>query len=282
MEDSFVLTLENKEPIFRELSLCFCGKSDCHPDHSIGPAAHPNYVLHYILSGKGQYHLDGRTYTLEKDQGFIMEPNVVSSYKADHDEPWSYLWIGFEGSLAEPILEQLGLSHHSPTFSADCGQQLLSVVTDILKCEHIGIRKELQMQALLLRFFSCLADTICSDNLLFQREKQNYYVRAAEAFIRERYADDLKMQEIAQHVGISRGYLVTLFQNILHMSPSEYLANFRLTRAHEQLAITDLPISTIAEKCGYQNPLVFSRAFKKNDWYDTVSISTEHTRKTPD
>ncbi|MDO4287196.1 MAG: AraC family transcriptional regulator, partial [Eubacteriales bacterium] len=96
----------------------------------------------------------------------------------------------------------------------------------------------------------------------FQLERQNYYVRAATEFIQENYADDIKVQDIADHVGISRNYLSTLFQNILQVSPNAYLANFRLTRAKEQLTITDLSIGAIADMCGYRDPLVFSKAFK--------------------
>ena len=69
-------------------------------------------------------------------------------------------------------------------------------------------------------------------------------------------------RRLAEHLEISRNYLSTLFQTILHTSPSEYLANFRLTRAKEQLTITALPIGTIASMCGYRDPLVFSKAFK--------------------
>ena len=73
------------------------------------------------------------------------------------------------------------------------------------------------------------------------------------------------MADIAAHISVSRSYLSTLFQNTLGQSPSEYLANFRLTRGAEQLTITDLPVSAIAGLCGYRDPLVFSKAFKQKN-----------------
>lgn len=98
---SWVLTLQDKKPPFQDLYLCFCGRSICQPDHSIGPAAHPNYVLHYILEGKGEYRINNHVYSLSAGQGFLMKPNIMSSYKADHTTPWKYLWIGFDGSYAK-------------------------------------------------------------------------------------------------------------------------------------------------------------------------------------
>ena len=79
MEDEYTLTLEDKESHFDELHLSMCGHSVCYPDNNIGPAAHSCYVLHYILDGKGEYRIDGRTYTLEKNEGFLMMPNRVCS-----------------------------------------------------------------------------------------------------------------------------------------------------------------------------------------------------------
>lgn len=263
MEKDYTLTLEGKNSHFHELHMNFCGHSVCYPDNSIGPAAHPCYVLHYILDGRGQYQVDGRTYTLGKNQGFLMEPNVVSSYKADHDDPWTYLWIGFEGSNAKVFLEAMGFSHHSLTYSAGCGSELLKIINAMLKCELEGLEQELFLHAQMFLFFSCLSHDLSTDQTIFRRDKQNYYVRAAEEFIREHYAENITVQDIADAAEISRSYLTTLFQTILHTSPSEYLSDFRLTRAHELLGITNDPVSKIAESCGYQNPLVFTRAFKK-------------------
>ncbi|MCD8355849.1 MAG: AraC family transcriptional regulator [Clostridia bacterium] len=262
MENSYVLTIEDKEKQFHELRLCFCGHSICQPEHSFGPSVRPVYILHYILEGKGQYHLDGRTYTLGPEQGFLIEPNVMTSYEADHAEPWTYLWIGFEGSCAQKLLGQMGLSHRTPTFSASCGAQLIAIVKNMMESECKGLEHELYIQAQVYQFFACLSHDLSDRANVFQQEKQNYYVRAATEFIQENYADDIKVQDIADYVGISRNYLSTLFQNILQVSPNAYLANFRLTRAKEQLTITDLSISTIADMCGYHDPLVFSKAFK--------------------
>ena len=120
----------------------------------------------------------------------------------------------------------------------------------------------LEMESLLYRFFAHLARDLSRQRDMVYPEQQNYYVRTAVEYIQEHYAEDIRVRDIAEHLEISRNYLSTLFQTILHTSPSEYLANFRLTRAKEQLTITTLSIGTIAGMCGYHDPLVFSKAFK--------------------
>lgn len=41
------------------------------------------------------------------------------------------------------------------------------------------------------------------------------------------------------------------------------MTQFRLTRAKEQLTLTDASVANIAMSCGYQDPQVFSKAFKQ-------------------
>ncbi|WP_394273484.1 AraC family ligand binding domain-containing protein [Butyricicoccus sp.] len=261
MEESYVRTMERKRQN-QELYLCFCGYSLCQPGHSFGPAVRPNYILHYVLKGKGKYQIGGRTYELEQGQGFLIEPNVMTFYEADEADPWTYLWIGFDGTRAKKLLEEMGLTGRMPTFHGDCGEQLLDVVKSMLHCEAEDLPDMLEMESLLYRFFAHLARDLSRQRDMVYPEQQNYYVRTAVEYIQEHYAEDIRVRDIAEHLEISRNYLSTLFQTILHTSPSEYLANFRLTRAKEQLTITALPIGTIASMCGYRDPLVFSKAFK--------------------
>lgn len=257
------MTLQDKKPPFQDLYLCFCGRSICQPDHSIGPAAHPNYVLHYILEGKGEYRINNHVYSLSAGQGFLMKPNIMSSYKADHTTPWKYLWIGFDGSYAKKLLSQIGLSSRTLTFSANCGDKLLKVINRMLECDADGISYHLYLQTQLYVFFYHLSQVLSVESNKLHSGQQNYYIRMAEEFVEKYYAQNIHVQDIADYVGICRSHLTTLFQDNLQMSPSEYITHFRLTRAHEQLATSNFSIGKIAEICGYQDSLVFSRAFKK-------------------
>ena len=53
------------------------------------------------------------------------------------------------------------------------------------------------------------------------------------------------------YVCVNRSYLYTLFRGELGVSPQEYMANYRLTRAAELLLITDLSVESVARSCGY-------------------------------
>lgn len=50
---SDIYFLENTNKDFIDLYLCYCGMEQCAPLYSFGPAIRPNYLLHYVLDGKG-------------------------------------------------------------------------------------------------------------------------------------------------------------------------------------------------------------------------------------
>ena len=115
MEDSYVLQL--LKPKFKDFHLCFCGFAECKPLHSYGPAARPNYILHYVMKGKGIYQVGETKYQLKEGQAFLIEPESLTFYQADKTDPWSYLWVGFGGTEAQRFVSQrLLLQSHAVTF----------------------------------------------------------------------------------------------------------------------------------------------------------------------
>ena len=109
MENSHVLQITERH--FSDLYLCFCGLAKCEPNHSFGPGIRDNYIIHYITKGKGKYYVNNACYELSQGQGFLVEPHLQVFYQADKDDPWQYLWIGFNGTKADRKSTRLNSSH---------------------------------------------------------------------------------------------------------------------------------------------------------------------------
>ncbi len=265
MEESYVLHLQEQYQKFSDFYLCYCGHARCEPLHSYGPAVRPNYLLHYILDGRGVYHVEGRDYHLGKGEGFLIEPNKQTFYQASAEAPWTYLWIGFDGAKCETCLRAVGLGSGQLTFRCRDDETLLALVEAMLTHSHPDNVSVFTLQALLCQFFACLAQGISrnAEAGMSKAERENLYVHQALEYIRNNYANGITVGDVAHYIALNRSYLFTLFQRVLDISPRDYLASFRLTRAKEQLTLTDASISNIAMSCGYQDPQVFSKAFKQ-------------------
>lgn len=88
-------------------------------------------------------------------------------------------------------------------------------------------------------------------------------VRKAVNFLLPRYCDDLNLDDIAAEVGLSPSRLNALFRQFYGTSLIKWRDRMRLQKARELLQHSSLSIGQIAERTGFQDPLYFSRRFRK-------------------
>ena len=238
-----------------------CGLSQTEGLHSFGPALKPHYLVHYILSGRGRFSIGGKEYPLEAGYGFLITPDELAFYQADESDPWTYVWVGFSGAQAAEYIGNIGLSVRQPIFKSEESEELYRIVKDMMEHNTFGLSHDLRRNGQLEIFLSIIAEgTKVAEN---EADRANVYVRKAVSFIQSNYCNPIKVTDVADYVCINRSYLYTLFQNYMGMSPQQFLATFRITKATELLQLTALPIESIALSCGYQDPLVFTKAFKQ-------------------
>lgn len=239
-----------------------CGMSRTEPFHSFGPAIKPHYVIHFVLSGKGRFSIGNKDYFLEEGYGFLIPPDELTFYQADEENPWTYVWVGFNGSMAEELVKSMGLSVSTPVFKSDKEKEFTKAVMDMMEHNTFGVANDLRRSGQLYLFLSLIAESAHIEEK-GEMDKADYYVRRAVEFILSNYCNPIKITDVADYVCINRSYLYTLFKNAMGMSPQQFLTTFRITKAAELLQMTDLPVESIALSCGYSDPLVFTKSFKQ-------------------
>lgn len=260
MEDAYVLQL--LKPKFKEFHLIFCGYAECEPLHSYGPATRPNYIIHYVMSGKGIYQVGEKKYSISSGQAFLIEPESLTFYQADKKEPWTYLWVGFGGTEAKNLIQDIGLNSRQLVCQCEEGEELKEIVFSMLK--HTESTKEnlYYLQGRLFDFFSVLARGITL-NQYEDDTTESMHVQRAIDYIKNNYSQGITVSDIASYLALNRSYLYTVFKKSLNLSPKVFLTKFRISRAKEQLSLTEASIEYIAHSCGYKSALNFEKAFKQ-------------------
>lgn len=255
-------SLETDGTAFGDMAFLSCGKQECTPGYSFGPATRECCLIHYCLSGHGTYFVTGATHPIGPGDGFLIRPGELTFYQADEEDPWTYLWVNFQGSAADAYLARCGLDRDHLTFHCGYGGELLACVDEMLSHDAAGNDSEFFLQGCLYRFFGLLAKSAnlpCPRGVVTGSE----YVNQVVAYISAHFHEEITVAGMAAVVNLNRSYLTTLFQNTLHMSPQQFLTMFRMTRAKELLIHTGFSVAEIGRSCGYSNPLSFSKAFKK-------------------
>lgn len=263
-----------------DLNVYHCGIEACHPGHSFGPAVRDHYLIHYILDGKGFFQVNKQRFFLQKGQGFLIYPEIVTYYEADCDEPWHYAWVGFNGLKAENYLKVAGLSQEEPIFTNQSGNRIEEYLVAMVQTakEHnkeLHYEKTLYLQGLLYMFVSELIKNAVSERGYSPNiDLQDVYILQALDFIKMNYSRKINITMIAQSLGLNRSYFSVLFKKKLKISPQDYLLCFRVERACELLKNPILSIGDVARSVGYDDPLAFSKMFKK-----TKGLSPSEYRK---
>ena len=234
------------------------GLQRCSGGYAWGPGVRDHYLIHWILSGHGQFVTRNETYTPSAGMLFLSCPGDTIFYQAHEQDPWEYCWVGFNGADAPLLLEQTRLTRQSPLLRPENPEKIRRAMLDIYADRGSLPHQAVAMTGALYRFFALLMEES------FGRETPGaQQVRRACAFIADHFSTPLSVEEIAEEIGLSRSRLYRLFMEHLGLSPADYVTQFRMERSQSLLQSTSLPIKAVAFSVGYSDPLYFSRRFRE-------------------
>ena len=252
---------------FIDLEMYQYGYEQCEPGHSFGPATRNHYLFHYIISGTGTLMADNakgetQTYSIKSGQGFLVFPGQITTYIADQNLPWEYVWIEFDGLRVKEALDLTELSVNTPVYhshSKDLREQLMN---EMLYIVHHAKESPFHLIGHLYLFLDYLTQSAKSKKLVQSSKMSDYYIKEAINYIEQNFQNNITIEDIAAVCGINRSYFGKIFRNSIGRSPQEFLMNYRMVKATELLKLTSLSIAEIGSAVGYENQLHFSRAFK--------------------
>ncbi|WP_270447869.1 AraC family transcriptional regulator [Lactobacillus delbrueckii] len=254
----------NKQNI--DSNILFYGQENCAPGYFYrGNNVRSNYVIHYILSGRGTFAPAGQApVSLQAGDLFILPKGVACFYQADFEDPWSYFWVGMSGMQIGKILQNSKLSD----------KFYLHQVQDS------GFYKSLRQLFHALHMRESLASNMLTESLLYQTFYQllvdyptgkrqqsgladDYFI-VAMTFLEDNFEDPAcSVSELCQQLGLSRSYVYNLFKNKTDLSPQQFLTKLRMEQAKELLSNSDLNVQAISHFVGYNDSFTFSKAFKR-------------------
>lgn len=247
-----------------DLIVYHCGKEQCESSHSFGPAVRDHFLIHYILEGEGSFHVDGKTYNLKKHEGFLICPDVVTYYEADKANPWTYTWVGFYGIKAEAYLKAANLTRENPIFSHSKENSIEQYFKQMQECNNLAQANEIKLQGLLYLLLGELIES-CGKSLNRERNSKEIYIKKSIEYIEKNYSRNISINDMSKFIGLNRSYLSFLFKSNLNLSPQEFLIKYRMNKAVELMVNPSLSISDISHSVGYEDPLTFSKVFKKEN-----------------
>lgn len=247
-----------------EMNLDECGIEQGIPGFGYKYEVLKNAVMHYVSKGKGTFKVNNKIFNLNQGDIFIILKGMNVEYMASMDDPWEYYWIGFSGSNS---IEYLNRTSIIDSYVVTCTEDskipnIILNMCDISKNYNPSSSDDI----VLLRELYSLLYTFIKEfpkEFEYKDKELHTYIQDAINFINSNYMNSMTVNEIANHVNLSRSYLYKMFIKNLKVSPQKYLINLRMYKATLLLKNTKLPIGEVANKVGYTDSLLFSKTFSK-------------------
>ena len=247
--------IQNIERILGMLYVTAGAFEHCKPDKHKIKVVCPSIWIHYIISGKGYYN----GCALEGGEAFIVHKNDLCEYFPDTENPWSYVWIRLGGSDSEGIIKRCNLPEKSGVFKFDYGDKLVNIAKSIISAPDFltsstAYKESVAKMMLSLHLRGVEVTKKCDEE----------WVAQAKEYMTAHYHKRLSIEDVANAIHIDRRYLRNLFVKHTGKSTKTFLDTLRMERAAELLLCSALPIGIVAMSVGYDDPLSFSKAFKKH------------------
>lgn len=234
---------------------------------------HDFVELSIIRSGQLEYLIEGKKYTLKKDDVLIFNPGVHHQAIINTDTVCGELHIGI-GNLHIDGAESnyMNVSKWPPIISMKKYQnEFEECCKEIEKEErlrslgHSFMLKALTMKLILIIYREMdelSVPTSLQGTDLASRDKK-IIVQSIIDYMREYYMTDISLDNISKNMYLSPVYISKIFKEEIGTSPINYLIQIRLEKAKEMMENEDLPVNVVAKSVGYEDAYYFSKLFKK-------------------
>lgn len=241
------------------------------PGYGYGPIIRDHFLLHFIKEGCGVVQANDVEYKVGKGSIFAIYPHQITYYESSQEEPWEYYWIGFSGKLAPEIMNRIGFENdraiavriHQPEQVFRCLESARALIAQQAMIDE-------NLLAIIARCLDTLhivshvrQDAISPEKRDVPGHLGRESTRTLLSIINSSLSQHISVQELADKLNMNRTYMSDLFRRDVGKSIREYIADARMGKAVILLQEPDRSISSIAYKCGYEDPLYFSRAFRK-------------------
>ncbi len=231
--------------------------------HRIRKLGVQEHIFIYCTEGSGTFKIDNRLQKILPNHFFIIPKNTKHEYWANEDNPWSIYWIHFDGNMARSLYERyLSNSKNNRIIPFDNDRvALFDKVFKIFKSDYVNTGME-YANILGLNFISSFIYYGIVDDVGIHAP--NNLVEEIIDFLSENLDKSLRAEEISNKFNYSTSYLFNLFKKRTGYSLMHFFNLKKMQKACEYLNYTDLSVKEISYHMGFQDPLYFSRQFKKH------------------
>ena len=227
------------------------------------PRGRLDFQLLYIAAGKAHFHFDGKEQIVTAGHMVLYRPKEPQKYEYYGEDQTEVYWVHFTGGNVKNILRSYGLTDDKRVFYCGTGldyQNLFrTMINELQMCKaNYAEMLEMYLRQVFIMLQRYFMNTLKTDNAHVVEE-----IDKATLYFNEHYSEDISIDEYAQNNHVSVSWFIRNFKHCTGSTPMHYILSKRIYNAEILLHDSSYNVTEIAQIVGYDNPLYFSRIFKK-------------------
>lgn len=232
-----------------------------HKPHKTDTHWHDFYEIHLITHGSVTERINGTTYEMGPGWIYFLKPYDVHEYWCE--EPITMYKIQFLIDILDPDIQQALLSGDFrliTRLSEGQLQEIVPILNGIV--EERNSRRHARMK-MISHLMNCLSiQMIRLGKQSSDRFSSADSVVLALEYIHQHYTENISLQQVAAHVGLTPNYFCSKFHKDIGQSFKHYLRGLQLNHAATLLRVSDSSISRVCQESGFSSMAHFFRDFK--------------------
>ena len=219
--------------------------------------------IHLPIEGEAIYHDMRGDCLLSPENAYVLINSSSANLELLPDMPYQHMYIDFQTVPPLSGSEVLKINLKEDPFFYHLLEAIRVLILENKRTKHRvaiikGRDEELHNQA------EGILKVIIAYLQRIQRLKpiENARVEEVMQYIAEHYAERIGNGEIAKKMHMNSRYLIRLFKKNTGMSPYQYLTQYRIEHAIEELG-AGKSVTETAFNCGYQSENAFRLAFRR-------------------
>ena len=229
--------------------------------HTDRPSGRKDYQLLYIAKGKGYFTIGGKLRILGEGSMILYRPDEPQHYYYRAADRTEVFWVHFTGRDAGELLRYYELPESENVFSVGTSPDIQWLYRQMIGELQLCRQNYEELLSLILRHIFIVANRCLTEG---SRGATPGEIERATHYFNENYRAKINIEEYAAQRHMSACWFIRSFRETVKQTPMQYILSLRMSNAQSLLEATDYNITEIAAAVGYDDPLYFSRLFRRH------------------
>ena len=227
------------------------------------PRGRIDYQLLYIASGKAHFFFkEGEDTLVTAGTMVLYRPKEMQRYVYYGEDKTEVFWVHFTGSRVKLILRSFHFPEKEHLIRTGVSKEYKEIYRKMIReLQMCRPHYEEYLTYLLTELF-ILVERHPTESVKISSFQEDE-AEAAISYFTRNYNKNINIAEYAASRSMSTSWFIRIFKLYSNMTPMQYVLSVRISNAQYLLESTSYTVSEIANIVGYEDPLYFSRLFKK-------------------